>query len=250
MLNLLDRTRLIGDAVGAEGRMGIDEIVQALAHATESSVLVANSDGRAIFRVEGPTRFRNVTPGSALPPAAAASLAALAARTANSRNDDLLALLDRPSRAAVLVVVPLRASGRRLGNLVLSRDRVYDERDLVVVEYAATVIALEMRAASGESQTDVARRQTDHARTALSALSYSEIDAIAHILGELKGPEGIVVASRVADRVRITRSVIVNALRKLESGLIIQSRSLGMKGTYIKVINPRIYEELEKLRTG
>lgn len=250
MINLLDRIRLIGDAVGAEGRMGIDEIVQAVAEATETSALVAKSDGRAVFVVERPIRFRNVTPGSALPPATANSLSTLAARTANSRNDDLLALLDRPSPAAVLVVVPLKSSGRRLGSLVLSREKVFDERDLVVVEYAATVIALEMRPATGESAADVARRQTDHARTALSALSYSEIEAVAHILGEMKGPESIVVASRVADRVRITRSVIVNALRKLESGLIIQSRSLGMKGTYIKVINPHIYEELEKLRTG
>ena len=41
-------------------------------------------------------------------------------------------------------------------------------------------------------------------------------------------------ASKIADRVGITRSVIVNALRKLESAGVIESRSLGMKGTYIK----------------
>ena len=56
------------------------------------------------------------------------------------------------------------------------------------------------------------------------------------------------VASKVADRVGITRSVIVNALRKLESAGVIESRSLGMKGTHIKVLNENFLFELEKLK--
>jgi transcriptional pleiotropic repressor len=44
----------------------------------------------------------------------------------------------------------------------------------------------------------------------------------------------------------ITRSVIVNALRKFESAGVIESRSLGMKGTYIKVLNPYLLEQLSK----
>ncbi|MDR1510455.1 MAG: hypothetical protein LBS53_12550, partial [Synergistaceae bacterium] len=51
-------------------------------------------------------------------------------------------------------------------------------------------------------------------------------------------------ASKVADRVGVTRSVIVNALRKLGSAGIIESRSLGMKGTYIKVTSRLFLEEL------
>jgi transcriptional pleiotropic repressor len=48
----------------------------------------------------------------------------------------------------------------------------------------------------------------------------------------------------VADRVGVTRSVIVNALRKLESAGIIESRSLGMKGTFIKVLSPLFLEDI------
>ena len=58
--------------------------------------------------------------------------------------------------------------------------------------------------------------------------------------------EGILVASRVADKSSITRSVIVNALRKLESAGVIESRSLGMKGTHIKVINEKLLEYLKE----
>ena len=46
----------------------------------------------------------------------------------------------------------------------------------------------------------------------------------------------------------ITRSVIVNALRKLESAGVIVSESSGMKGTYIKVTNELIYDEIEELK--
>ena len=69
-----------------------------------------------------------------------------------------------------------------------------------------------------------------------------------HIFDELDGNEGILVASRIADRVGITRSVIVNALRKFESAGVIESRSSGMKGTYIKVLNDAVFEELDNLK--
>ena len=56
------------------------------------------------------------------------------------------------------------------------------------------------------------------------------------------------MASKIADRVGITRSVIVNALRKFESAGVIESKSLGMKGTYIKILNEYLMDEVQKLR--
>ena len=70
--------------------------------------------------------------------------------------------------------------------------------------------------------------------------------AYQNILGELKGMEGLLVASKIADRVGITRSVIVNALRKFESAGLIETKSLGMKGTYIRIKNEFLLEELRK----
>lgn len=81
---------------------------------------------------------------------------------------------------------------------------------------------------------------------AINTLSYSEMKAVSAILGELDGTEGRLTASVIADRIGITRSVIVNALRKLESAGIIESRSLGMKGTYLKVINEGIFDKLKE----
>ena len=85
-------------------------------------------------------------------------------------------------------------------------------------------------------------------KSAISTLSFSELEAIIHIFDELEGEEGILVASKIADRVGITRSVIVNALRKFESAGVIESRSSGMKGTYIKVLNDAVFDELDKVR--
>ena len=72
--------------------------------------------------------------------------------------------------------------------------------------------------------------------------------AFFHIFDEFDGSEGILVASMIADRVGITRSVIVNALRKFESAGVIESRSSGMKGTYIKVINDVVFDELAEIK--
>ena len=57
----------------------------------------------------------------------------------------------------------------------------------------------------------------------------------------------MLIASKIADKAGITRSVIVNALRKLESAGIIESRSSGMRGTYIRIVNDLVEEELEAL---
>jgi transcriptional pleiotropic repressor len=80
---------------------------------------------------------------------------------------------------------------------------------------------------------------------AINSLSFSEMEAVEQIFEELEGREGLLVASKIADRAGITRSVIVNALRKLESAGVIETRSLGMKGTYIRILNSQLLQELE-----
>ena len=110
-----------------------------------------------------------------------------------------------------------------------------------------TVVGLEMMRSVHEENAEE-ERKVQIVKSAISTLSFSELEAITHIFDELDGSEGILVASRIADRVGITRSVIVNALRKFESAGVIESRSSGMKGTYIKVINDVVFDELDKLK--
>ncbi len=146
-------------------------------------------------------------------------------------------------------IVPIVGGGERLGTLVLSRvQQSFDEGDLILAEYGATVVGMEILREKTEEIEEEAREKAV-VQMAISSLSYSELEAIEHIFNELEGKEGLLVASKIADRVGITRSVIVNALRKLESAGVIESRSLGMKGTYIKVLNDKFLVELEKIRS-
>ncbi len=143
---------------------------------------------------------------------------------------------------------PIDIAGERLGTRFMYRcDKEYDIDDIIVSEYGTTVVGLEMMRSVNEENAEEARK-VQVVKSAFNTLSFSEMEAIVHIFEELDGNEGILVASKVADRVGITRSVIVNALRKFESAGIIESRSSGMKGTYIKVLNGVIFDELKRMR--
>ena len=146
------------------------------------------------------------------------------------------------------IITPIDIAGERLGTLFEYRsDREYDIDDIILTEYGTTVVGLEMMRSVNE-ENEEEKRKVAIVRSAINTLSYSELEAILHIFDELDGNEGILVASRIADRVGITRSVIVNALRKFESAGVIESRSSGMKGTYIKVVNDVVFDELDRIR--
>ncbi|MDF2924731.1 MAG: codY [Paenibacillaceae bacterium] len=145
-----------------------------------------------------------------------------------------------------LTVIPIMGGGDRLGTLLLARtDQPFGEDDLILAEYGATVVGMEILRERAEESEIEARRKAI-VQVAVGSLSFSELEAVEHIFDELKGKEGLLVASKIADRVGITRSVIVNALRKLESAGVIETRSLGMKGTYIKILNDQLITELDK----
>lgn len=147
------------------------------------------------------------------------------------------------------IVSPITIAGERLGTLFMYKAQgYYDIEDIIIGEYATTVVGLEMMRSVNEESAAESRKEKD-VQSAISTLSFSEVEAVIHIFDGLNGKEGVLVASKIADRVGITRSVIVNALRKLESAGVIESRSSGMKGTYIKVVNEYVFGEIDKLKT-
>ncbi|WP_455714402.1 GTP-sensing pleiotropic transcriptional regulator CodY [Anaerosporobacter sp.] len=146
------------------------------------------------------------------------------------------------------MITPIEIAGERLGTLFLYKNNAqYIIDDIILSEYGTTVVGLEMMRSVNEENAEE-HRKIQIVKSAISTLSFSELEAITHIFEELDGNEGILVASKIADRVGITRSVIVNALRKFESAGVIESRSSGMKGTYIKVLNDVVFDELKKLK--
>ena len=147
------------------------------------------------------------------------------------------------------IITPIDIAGERLGTLYEKSDSQYDIDDIILSEYGTTVVGLEMMRSVNEENAEETRK-VQIVKSAISTLSFSELEAIIHIFEELDGNEGILVASKIADRVGITRSVIVNALRKFESAGVIESRSSGMKGTYIKVLNDVVFDELKAIKAS
>ena len=148
------------------------------------------------------------------------------------------------------IIAPIDIAGERFGTLFMYKvDSQYDIDDIILCEYGTTVVGLEMMRAVNEENAEGIRK-IHIVKSAISILSASELHAIHHIFQELEDDEGILVASKIADRAGITRSVVVNALRKFESAGIIETRSSGMKGTYIRVLNDLVYSELELLNNN
>ena len=146
------------------------------------------------------------------------------------------------------IINPIDIAGERLGTVFMYKsDSQYEIDDIILSEYGTTVVGLEMMRSVHEENAEE-NRKIQIVKSAINTLSFSELEAIIHILDELDGMEGILVASKIADRVGITRSVIVNALRKFESAGVIESRSSGMKGTYIKVLNDVVFDELAEIK--
>lgn len=168
--------------------------------------------------------------------------------TKENVNLELLGFEGKDIRKYQGIINPIEIAGERLGTLFMYKyESQYDIDDIILSEYSTTVVGLEMMRSVNEENAEESRKEAI-VKSAISTLSFSEAEAIPHVFEELGGSEGILVASKIADRVGITRSVIVNALRKLESAGVIESRSSGMKGTYIKVLNELIFDEFANLK--
>lgn len=144
-----------------------------------------------------------------------------------------------------MTIVPVRNNRTTAGHLLLTNPQQLTEEQLVLAEIASLVISIyfyENDAMFNEAE----QGEEAKAKMVLDSLSFSELKAIGNVLMDLNGTEGFLVASKIADRIGISRSVIVNAMRKLESAGVVESRSLGIKGTYIRVKNRIFYEMLKE----
>ena len=159
-----------------------------------------------------------------------------------------LARMPDGAGGSLSAAVPVLASGRRVATLaVWSGPDPLTAPQQAAVRLAAIAAGLILAAARATEEEGAAlARQL--VRSALRSLSYSELVAVHHLLAGLPGDEGLLVASRVADRAGITRSVVVNALRKLASARVIESRSLGKRGTYLRILNRELRGELNRQR--
>lgn len=252
-VQLLDKTRKINKLLhnNNSSKVVFNDICKVLTDILDSNVLVISRKGKLLGvsqckGVEEITELISDEVGGFIDPLLNERLLGV---LSTKENVNLETLGFEPEvKKYQAIITPIDIAGERLGTLFLYKcGEQYDIDDIILSEYGATVVGLEMMRSVNEENAEE-NRKIHIVKSAIGTLSFSELEAIIHIFDELDGKEGILVASKIADRVGITRSVIVNALRKFESAGVIESRSSGMKGTYIKVINDVIFDELEELK--
>lgn len=253
-VQLLDKTRKIGKLLhnNNSSKVVFNDICSVMKDILTSNVLVISKKGKVlgIGESEGTdtiTELLGDSVGEFIDPMLNERFLGVLS-TKENVNLETLGFERIDTKRYQAIIAPIEIAAERLGTLFIYKcDDQYDIDDIILCEYGTTVVGLEMLRAVNEESSEE-NRKIAVVRSAISTLSFSEMEAITHIFDELNGMEGILVASKIADRVGITRSVIVNALRKFESAGVIESRSSGMKGTYIKVLNDVVFEEIEELK--
>lgn len=249
-VQLLDRTRKINKLLhnNTSGKFVFDDICAVLGDVLHSNIIILSKKGKILG-------IHNREDVESLQELLQDQVGKLIDITLNERFLNVLSTMENVNletfgferareKGYNAIIVPIDISGERLGTLFIYRvDSEFTIDDIILSEYGNTVVGLEMmRSVKEEDAENIRKKQI--VKSVIGTLSYSEIEAISHVFEELGNREGVLVASKIADRVGITRSVIVNALRKFESAGVIESHSSGMKGTYIKVINDAVFSEL------
>lgn len=253
-VQLLDKTRKINKLLhnNNSSKVVFNDICEVLTEILQSNVMVVSKKGKILgisssTEVEPIIELLDETVGSHIDDMLNERLLSILS-TKENVNLQTLGFTQDPVKGYQVIITPINIAGERLGTLfIYKQNALYEIDDIILSEYGTAVVGLEMLRSVNEESAEESRKE-HIVESAINTLSYSELEAIIHIFEELDGTEGILVASKIADRVGITRSVIVNALRKFESAGVIESRSSGMKGTYIKVVNDYIFTELDRIK--
>lgn len=253
MLALLEKTRIINKLLQNSEVVSYEEIAAVLRNVIKANIYIVANDGKILgdallddFECE--IMLKRVLDKKFFPESYMEWLTQIKETSPNNTlqkkqcafSENTICLFE----SKYTTIVPIFGNGIRLGTLILAKfEKEFEVGDLLLSEYAATVIGVQLLHYKAINIEDAARKKA-MVQIAFSNLSYSELEAITEILNALEGNEGLLVASKIADRAGITRSVIVNALRKFESAGVLKTESLGMKGTHICILNEYLREGL------
>ena len=252
-VQLLDKTRKINKLLhnSSSSKVVFNDICAVLTEILDSNVLVVSKKGK-ILGVSKSNKVREISE---------LITESVGSHIDNMLNERLLGVLSTKENVNLLtlgfsggserkfkaLIAPVDIAGERLGTLFIYKCVAdYDIDDIILCEYGATVVGLEMMSSVNNENAEDERKKKI-VKSAIKTLSASELQAVKAVFAHMDGMDGILVASRIADDTGITRSVIVNALKKFDSAGVISTKSSGMKGTKIKVLNEVVYDELKKL---
>ena len=243
-LELLDKTRQINRLLTGQGSDKIDfeEFCQVLSQAMHVHVVLVSKKGKLLgshsyHGQAGIATLDQIGHGQYLSEALQDRLLGILS-TKENVNLQTLGFDEETAMRFEAMAVPVIMSGSRLGTLLVYRQGgAFSLDDIILTENATIVIGLAMQRAVCEENTTSHQKEQD-VRSAVRSLSRLEARAMLYVLEEMQGQNhGVLVTRRLADRVGITRSIIVNALKKCESAELIRTKSGGVKGTSIWITN-------------
>ena len=250
-LELLDKTRKINSLIMNEGtnKLDFNTVCSCLSEIMGVNIILFSSRGKVLGiagREEIPKipMLANLKRGSILEKTIANRFMSVMS-TQDNINFHTMGLEFEDSKSYYGMISPILVSNKHLGTvLVYNNNSPYYIDDIILLEHTITVFGLYISMSKSEELMNVTRN-TDDVSIALSTLSGLQLKAVYHILKNLNGKEeGRIVTSRLASEIDITRSVIINALKKCESAGIIYSHSAGVKGTLITITNELLSKEM------
>lgn len=133
------------------------------------------------------------------------------------------------------------------GILFVKYETPFLPSDGILCEYIVAIVSLEMLRREQENiqQTSI---EIAKAKVAVNSLTFNEIKAVKYIMKNIAGEEGEVFLKSVASHTYTTPSTVSSALKKLEVATVITTKSRGVKGKYIRILNENLMDELEQLQ--
>ena len=213
-VQLLDKTRKIGKLLhnNNSSKVVFNDICKVMREILCSNVLVISRKGKVLGigkseGIQSITELIDENVGGFIDNMLNERLLGVLS-TKENVNLETLGFESSDIRKLQAIITPIEIAGERLGTLFIYKcDVQYDIDDIILCEYGSTVVGLEMLRAVNEESAEESRKVAV-VKSAISTLSFSEMEAITHIFDELGGMEGILVASKIADRVGDRKSVV------------------------------------------
>lgn len=254
-VDLLDKTRKINRLLrdNSVSKVAFTDLCQLLGELLDSKVFVISSKGKIL----GMSLDAEDDVLTGFPAAKGKWIDAKLSKrflevlsTKENVNLEMLGIPKEETGDLQALIAPVYIAGRRLGTLFLYRRlQIYGIEDIILTEYSTTVVGLEMIRSVTE-ETDTEHRKQQVVESVISLLSPLEIKAAECVVAQIGSGEGTIITSRLAKEVGITRTVIVNALKKMESAGLLETKSYGVKGTHIKILNDIVYAGFENNKNG
>lgn len=143
-------------------------------------------------------------------------------------------------------IYPIFSGFKKVAGILFIRyETPFSESDKILCEYTCAIVSIEMLRQEQERIQQFSM-EIAKAKLAVSSLTYSEKKAACSVLEEIRWDEGEVYLNSVANKTYTTPSTVSGALKKLELATMIDTKSMGVKGKYIKILNHNLRSELKQ----